>query len=392
MWLRQNVPTDVALQSARPRAPASAHALGQQSLLVAALIEELRRDVVQFPLSVFIHGWGSAPAFDFIKLLLPLLHEQDALWLVSTETKTIQSDPPAIERAMVLKLDRDADYWTYMNLNGDLVFFSAMEEVELTYAPAFRQRARALISYGSGPHYESLARVAAQETLPLYSWVKGNTLSVFNAVAGPELTAAPAEREQDEAQRVQVGQMLKDMAEHLENEYDRRPRFRGELAKVMETYPGRPNWQQDFVELGHQYQWPLWTVESLPFVYVPLEPAPDGRQGVLIWSRALDCAPEALQYEVTAKLWHEEFFKIYMPEETARVILTIAEIFQDSVSSFPFPSDRSLAGAINNAMQQIEIYLTPEFPKAADKVREMRKGILKREHVLPLRTPDSPAD
>lgn len=390
IWLRQGVATDTTLHSARLRAPISKPAIRQQPFSIATLIKELRQDVVQFPLTVVIHGWGSDAAFDFYKELGRELHDQDALWLVPADEKTLQTQLPIIQKAMVLQLDRQIDYYTYMNLVGDLVFFSATEAIELGYVPLFRQRARVLISYSGGEYNEHLIRAATNQGLTIYSLTKGKTQTVLTA---PEVPATePAESEQDVLMKAKLAQMLKEMAEHLENEYDRRPRFRAELVKVLETYPGRPNWNQDFIELGDKHQWPLWTIESLPFVHVPLEELTDGREAMLIWRRALDCAPEKLEYEVATKLWQEQFFKIYMAPEAAGIILTIAQIFEDNLSSFPFPSDRSFAGAINNAMAQIEVFLGPNYPDAAANIREMRKGILKREHVIPLESPGSLTD
>ena len=72
-----------------------------------------------------------------------------------------------------------------------------------------------------------------------------------------------------------IGKALGRMATHVEKEPDCRLKFQSLISRIVETYPGRSNWDQDLIYQADKNQWPSWAVECLPRLYVPLVNFPD---------------------------------------------------------------------------------------------------------------------
>lgn len=82
-----------------------------------------------------------------------------------------------------------------------------------------------------------------------------------------------------------IGRALKLIAQHLENESDRRPQFRRLLDKVGKTYGYPPSLGYDLVLQANLREWPGWSVECLPELFFEIEGS--GDQATLLARLAL---------------------------------------------------------------------------------------------------------
>jgi hypothetical protein len=380
----------IRVQTTATEAPA----YGSQPIL-KELMEQLRKEVGDYPLTAIIHGWDDQLVRSFLPVLFLSLQSEDALWLIPTSNMDEIATPPAQERAVILNPNRlikepayNADRALYDNLIGDIVFFPALEEAEVRYAAGFQQRARTLIVYRYGPCTDAVIRAGREAGFSPYLWSEGQLLEACSDIG--EASALAKETQTDaEPDMSDIGRMLKAVAEHLEPGFDRRREFRSQIEKLLEEYPGRrEEWNQELVRLADAYQWPSWAVECLPSFYVSLPTSPDGFSRVLLWYRIYECTPDTLDKEVVRELCEGEFFEIKVPAETARVTEEIAQIFEEHRSALPYASGRSFFGAINNAMLQVEAFLSEKYPDAAQKIKALREAILEREQIIPPSTTD----
>lgn len=151
----------------------------QRSLELVDLVQELREQVGDFPLTAFIHGWGSQPAEAFFTVLSPLLRKGDALWFIPTPETQIPTASSEAEGAVTLSLSRDADRRTYRNLVGDIVFFPPLDATEAEQVAEWGQRARAIIINGQGPQCDALLQAGCDAMLMTYRWTGEKTLEEY---------------------------------------------------------------------------------------------------------------------------------------------------------------------------------------------------------------------
>jgi hypothetical protein len=372
----------------RVQLPASDQTTAPLNVLsLAALFKKIREDVGGFPLTIVVHGWPDSSAEKFRFLLLPLLIKGDALWFVPSYDRRVLRAPPAKEGAVILDLNTEPDSGIYKNLVGDIVFFPAVEEAEVSFAAEFQGRARAIVvDYRDTDAHrvsttKSLVEAALGARLNIYLWLGRQLLMECAAMTDLDSTPDSIDAIADagdefisegaESSLVQIGGTLKDLSDHLSDEFDRRFIFRSYLEQILEAYPQRPTWDRDLIMLAHDYQWPAWAIESLPKFYV-VEKGATERDRALVWASILDCVPE--NYTRLGELCNGEFVEIEMSAEVRRFIEMVVHTFEEHLRRLPYASNSAFNGAINEAL--IEMSLQVEDPAAAEKIEQARSRVL----------------
>jgi len=181
-----------------------------------------------------------------------------------------------------------------------------------------------------------------------------------------------------------IGKALRNMASHLNQEPDRRQQFRSLIAKVLETYPGRPSWNIDLVQQADKYQWPVWAVECLPSLYIPLKDQLCESDRAMVWHYILACVPESHKYEVITELCEGYVLDVKMSEEVSNFVQFIAPVFEQARLNNPYSSDRSVIAVVAGAMSQVELLATiQDAHEAITAIRQARRRILGRAGVEP---------
>ena len=158
----------------RTRGPKSAPSPERSpALTLPALIEQLRQQVGDLPLTVLLHGWGEASAAEFWSSLSPLLRRQDAVWLIQAEAPAAAATSAVSEGVVILDLSQAADQRTYRNLISDLVFFPTSAATELTQVPAWQRRANVVVADSRGAHCAEVLERGGQARLVTYRWAGG---------------------------------------------------------------------------------------------------------------------------------------------------------------------------------------------------------------------------
>ena len=360
-------------------------------LSLAVLFKKIREDVGGFPLTIIVHGWPNSSAEKFRFLLLPLLFKGDALWFVPSNDSRVLRAPPAKEGAVILDLNTEPDARIYKNLVGDIVFFPAVEQAEVLSVAQFQGRARAIvIDYRDTDEQrvstiKALVKAALGTRLNVYLWLGRQLLKECGALTDldstPDSDEAIAEAVDDiinegfESSLVEIGITLKDLADHLVDEFDRRFIFRSYLEQILEAFPERPTWDRDLIMLAHDYQWPAWAIESLPKFYVVEKEAAE-RDRALVWVSILNCVPESYGYTRLSKLCKGEFVQIEMSAEAKGFIEMVVHTFEEHLRRLPYASNSAFNGAINEAL--IEISLQVDDPVASEKIKQARSEVLEK--------------
>jgi hypothetical protein len=81
----------------------------------------------------------------------------------------------------------------------------------------------------------------------------------------------------------QIGWALRKMAEHIENDSNRRTIFDRLLSRVHQAWPNYRRWDEDMLSMAINYRWPRWAALRLNSLVVPLDITPEGRGRYLIW-------------------------------------------------------------------------------------------------------------
>lgn len=370
----------VQTRGAIPTLNASAHdkkLAVDDPLYLSELIEQLREQVGGLPLTILLHNSRSDLAEHFLKMLSSFLRKADGIWLVPLKETEDTVAPPEIRGAVLLKPTQDTDRRIYDNLIGDLVFFPASDEAEAAQVTTFEQRARAVVVNRSGSSSDTVAKAAIEASLITYLLSEEGALEKYtDAVGGRQVSKSgpPAgASEMDE-----IGQSLKAKAVHLEKVEDRRHKFRSQIEEAFEKYPDQPKLREHLIRQADEHQWPTWAVECFPSLYITTKTQPDGRITALVWHQILACVPKTQDYEVAAKLCNEQFLEVEIAEETAKLIGSIAQIFERNLRQNPYQSERAFSGVINQAMIEVE----QKYPEGAQKSIETRKEALTKEEII----------
>jgi hypothetical protein len=323
-------------------------------LSLSAFMDELRVEVNRFPLTLLLHGWDGDLTKEFLQGMFRLLKKEDALWLIPLHHEDRLETPP-IKGAVILKPDsaveQQIDSRIYDNLIAEMAYFPAVEDIESTYLSKVQHRARTIIIDEQGPHKDILLQAAREKMLRSYLWSKGNVLGEGSAFEEVSLESEPG-AEQSKPDFEQIGRMLKEMAEYLRNEYDRRFEFRSHIEKVIRKFAAQPQWGEHLVRLADTYQWPSWAVESLPSIYIIRSTTAEEFITAYVWRQIVDNLPEN-GYEAVRELCQGLFLEIRMPPKTAERAEAIAQIIEEHLRKNPYSSDDAFAGTVEHALFQV---------------------------------------
>jgi hypothetical protein len=286
------------------------------------------------------------------------------------------TSPLALEKAVLLNLMQPKDRRIYENLTADLVFFPGLSLDEADEAKRFAGRARIVVIDKRGEHAQTLMKVGEEVQLPLISWIKKNRLEQC-VIVEAEAQLAEAADAQIERDVEEIGRMLKEMAERLENESNSRDEFRSNILKVLDAYPSSAMLSAELVRQADVRQWPTWAVECLPKLYIPLETLENGHTRLLVWRYIIDCVPESYPYQITNTLCQGQFLEADAPTQTTDFLKVIAPSFEKNVQviSHADASDRHVLVAIHEAMLDIERWLEIYAPEDSEHFKEKRKEI-----------------
>jgi hypothetical protein len=344
-------------------------------------------------LSIIIYGWGSQLAVDFLNILSRprpprLLQKGDALWLIriaresgtasppNKDEKIIATAPLALEGAVMLDLTQKKDLRIYENLTADLVFFPGLSPDEAERARKFASRARAVIIDPRGEHGPAIKQVGNVIQLPI--------INGFN-----EATSLPSGLNVTEAQSIEsigtygkfdaqtIGKTLKDIAERLENEPNCRVEFRSSILKVLDAYSDHPAIKAELVRQADVYRWPIWAVQCLPQLYVPLGTLENGRIRILVWKYLCESVPESYPYEITEQLCQGQFFEVEVPAQTTKILKVMAPSFEKNLQglSQADTGDRLVLVAVHEAMLEIERWLELYEREDAQSFKRKRREV-----------------
>ena len=346
---------------------------------VSDLLSGLRREVNDLPLTVLIHGWPRQAASEFLQTLTPSLEPDDAVWLITT-------DPPdanefvdearvnssfAICGSVNLNLNRKRDRRLYDNLVSDLTFLPGLERKEEKEFPRLRDVSRILVIDSRGPYSQRIIESGRDPRVEMCVWKGEKTLTYFHSGL---VTIGSRTPTRDTIDLEEIGQRLKELIKHLEDEYDRRREFRASLLKLMDQFPGRPSWGEDLIDFADSHRWPRWAVECLPQLFVSLEPMEIRKKQALVWHYMVDCIPGSYkkEYSVTNKLCSNQIFRIVMSERVDEFLQIVAECFHRNLDLNPRPSERSLLLAVNKSMMDIEYWIESHEPALAEEFDRKR--------------------
>jgi hypothetical protein len=359
---------------------------GPTKISLKALMDRVRADSNGCALTIVVHGWDSEPTRAFLSLILELFHErslqeEDAIWLVQGGDKdTLVS--PSMEGAVLLSLSSDTesfannDHRIYNNLVGDVVFFSASEAVEADFAASCRERARTIVINREGEHKGLIWKEVKDARLIVWLWSGSQILTEYSGIEEIPSVAEGADVK-SKVDLEEICEALKNKAIDLEAEHNRRLELRSWIEKMLEKYPGRATWNADLIELADRCNWPRWTAESLPSLYVRTENLPEGGAVAFVWHHIRDCIPVDQEDRVEREMWSGEFYEICMTAATAQIADSVAGLFERHLGNLPYPSQRAFTGATNDAMQDVELFLQDSYPETAAKIHELREKIIK---------------
>lgn len=370
----------------------------QHLVSLSDLIRLLRAQTSNLPLTILILGWGTDSSRMFFDKLEKTIVPADAVWLLPLKPAktlnegqghlfptidpkleipagpTAQSDSSLIDKAIILDLDTDSDRRIYKSLVIDLAFFPANEEHESSQVVEFNQRTGVILVDRNGVHQEAVFTAAAN--LQKYQWqAEEGKLPAIDVELSTVITAANTSSSEIEL----IGEELTHLVDYYAQIFERRPAFRSDIREVENRYADRARLAEGLIRQADVHEWPEWAIDSLPRYYVPSESGT-----ALIWYLVHACTPKQHRPTVIGKLCREHFLEVRIEDESARFFMeSIARTFEEHTHGFPYPSERSFrVGAINNALQIIEIWLQKEFPNGASDVKELRMNLLKESQIV----------
>jgi hypothetical protein len=176
-----------------------------------------------------------------------------------------------------------------------------------------------------------------------------------------------------------IGRALATIARHLEDLPTRAWEFRELIAKLVQTYPGRPQGDLELVWQADKHAWPWWAVEALPKLWIPTRPDSRSATVTLLSRTILECLPGDESYAVARELCRGTVVEVVLDEKAAQLVRRIAPIFEEKRRENPLSSRRALLGGVITAMTEAELVLEPEQPENAQWIREARVRRLDRE-------------
>lgn len=143
-----------------------------QPIAIQEMIENLREQSRELPLSIVVYGWGGKQAEDFLAKLGPYLWPQDPVVLIPLKGIALTALTTAPPGAVLLNMNRPSHRRMYENGNlvGDIVFFGESQDWEASEVQRWRDSAQAVIVKEGASRAESILRVARESNQFVYLW------------------------------------------------------------------------------------------------------------------------------------------------------------------------------------------------------------------------------
>jgi hypothetical protein len=165
----------------------------------------------------------------------------------------------------------------------------------------------------------------------------------------------PSEQVQDAPALPEIGYALKAISHNLQGEPDRRLDFGTYINEIVNTYPGRPNWDQELICLADQNHWPDWAVVSLPSLCIPCKQVSQKRVTVLIWEIYLPIVKElGFDANIEDTFCDNKILMLGFPNEAISFIHPFASVLEQRRLSTPLPTYSAVLGAVTDMMSVIE--------------------------------------
>ena len=148
-----------------------------------------------------------------------------------------------------------------------------------------------------------------------------------------------------------IGSALNALALKCERAPNRRQRFRALIQHVKATHVQRPSWDLDLIMLAYEYKWPLWAVESLPRLYIPLQTLEDGKRGFVAWKYLTYPIPEEWGCDVGAQFRNGIVREIFIPPHAIPFLDEVAGVLESVRTQYSDSSERGLVGEVLHEMQ-----------------------------------------
>lgn len=152
-----------------------------------------------------------------------------------------------------------------------------------------------------------------------------------------------------------IGKALKVYAEYLaeSNNPNLRLEFSDIVRRVMDTYPGRPTWFADMVQLADSFEWEPWASESLPFLVARNRPLPNGGAEVLCWHFLLLCIPPDYGVDAGGAYCNGRFVSATLGPEASQCLTRIRPVFESEHETHCDPSQKAWSAKILSSISSV---------------------------------------
>lgn len=171
-----------------------------------------------------------------------------------------------------------------------------------------------------------------------------------------------------------LGEGLRFLADYLEHDHNRRPKFRDIVSQVAE-HKGieQKRMEINLILLADLFEWPQWSVQCLPTLCVPMDTHSDSsRQTLLVWKPIVDVIPENYDFKILERLCSGELLLLDAANQTATLVQRFAFRIDLHRLRNPFPSSRSAHGVVAQALLDIQL----EDSDIADAAAAGREAVL----------------
>lgn len=200
----------------------------------------------------------------------------------------------------------------------------------------------------------------------------------------------PSVKLQGQPAVTEIGIALKNIADRLVDDQDRRIKMREYVASAIATYPNYDAYHQELIYCSHELAWPTWAVECLPVLFCRvLETVNEW----LVWRYCFLCFPDAKTYKFIDELCGNNVYRVRIDEKDVNILRPCIEAIERGRNSIPFPSHRAVVGAVLYELVKLsyDASLHPLIPPAIVNIaNELRSGVCRVDSMRKHLTSDPP--
>lgn len=194
------------------------------------------------------------------------------------------------------------------------------------------------------------------------------------------LRMPPSETRRGEPALEAIGRSLKATAEYLGTDRDRLVEFRSLINRVVETYL-LPTATLDLVRLATDHGWPAWTVDCLPNLCFPVDPADDPSEpsSYVLWWPILEVLGDGYSAKTEESFCDALVLRVSVDREARGFIENIGPSFERYRRSNLISSENATTEVIITAICEAAFVVQPpkgDRSRAADTVEKAHKRIL----------------